>query len=327
MKTLFQIVVCLMFFLGRSQDYKEMISSGSYTVQDIQNAAELFLHLRTKGEEQAIKATNVGSITPFVCKMKLDYPKSPDYYNNTLQSYNAERNLLQQNSRMSSVASWEDLGPTNWNQTSGWNPGVGRITSIAFEENNDNHIIVGSQTGGVWKSTDGGTTWSVLTDNLSNIVVYSLAIDPTNANNYFWGTSSGIIFKSIDSGATWNQLADIGGGDINKILIDPTNTNKMYCSVQYGGIFKSTDAGVSWSRIHPEANTGFDIEFKPGDYNTVYASGSSFFKSTDSGNIFQIIQSDNSLASWTQDYVSGNTDWIKAVQIKIIRFLLKVVII
>ncbi|MGB0770535.1 MAG: VPS10 domain-containing protein, partial [Flavobacteriaceae bacterium] len=183
---------------------------------------------------------------------------------------------------------------------------------IAFEENNDNHIIVGSQTGGVWKSTDGGSTWSVLTDNLSNIVVYSLAIDPTNANNYFWGTSSGIIFKSIDSGATWNQLADIGGGDVNKILIDPTDTNKMYCSAQYGGIFKSTDAGVSWSRIHSEANTGFDIEFKPGDYNTVYASGNSFFKSTDGGNIFQIIQSDNSLASWTQDYVSGNTDWIKA---------------
>ena len=64
----------------------------------------------------------------------------------------------------------------------------------------------------------------------------------------------------------------------------------MYCSAQYGGIFKSTDAGVSWSRIHSEANTGFDIEFKPGDYNTVYASGNSFFKSTDGGNIFQIIQ-------------------------------------
>ena len=92
-------------------------------------------------------------------------------------------------------------------------------------------------------------------------------------------------------------------------VIDSANVLSMNVG---GGIFKSTDAGVSWSRIHSEANTGFDIEFKPGDYNTVYASGNSFFKSTDGGNIFQIIQSDNSLASWTQDYVSGNTDWIKA---------------
>ena len=312
MKAILQIVVCLMFFLGRSQDYKKMISSGSYTVQEIQNAAELYFASSDKGRGTGYKSYKRWEYNALRMQDESGFLKSPDYYNNTLESYNAERNLLQQNSRMSSVASWEDLGPTNWNQTSGWNPGVGRITSIAFEENNDNHIIVGSQTGGVWKSTDGGSTWSVLTDNLSNIVVYSLAIDPTNANNYFWGTSSGIIFKSIDSGATWNQLADIGGGDVNKILIDPTDTNKMYCSAQYGGIFKSTDAGVSWSRIHSEANTGFDIEFKPGDYNTVYASGNSFFKSTDGGNIFQIIQSDNSLASWTQDYVSGNTDWIKA---------------
>ncbi|MDA0317163.1 MAG: YCF48-related protein [Bacteroidetes bacterium] len=312
MKTILQIVASLLFFIGTSQDYKKMISSGNYTVQEIQNSAELYFASSDKGRGTGYKIYKRWEYNALRMQDESGFLKSPDYYYNILESYNAERNFLQQNSRMSSVASWEDLGPTNWNQTSGWNPGVGRITSIAFEEDNDNHIIVGSQTGGVWKSTDGGSTWSVLTDNLSNIVVYSLAIDPTNANNYFWGTSSGVIFKSTDSGATWNQLADIGGGDVNKILIDPTNTNKMYCSAQNGGIFKSTDAGVSWSLIHSEASTGFDIEFKPGDYNTVYASGNLFFKSTDGGNVFQIIQSDNSLTSWTQDYVSGNTDWIKA---------------
>ena len=65
-----------------------------------------------------------------------------------------------------------------------------------------------------------------------------------------------------------------GQGDVNKILIDPSNTNKLYCSAQNGGIFKSTDAGNNWSIIHPDATTGFDIEFKPEDYNTIYASGS-----------------------------------------------------
>ena len=112
----------------------------------------------------------------------------------------------------------------------------------------------------------------MLTDNLSNIVVYALAMDPTNSSTYFWGSSGGIIFKSIDSGATWSQLADVGNGRVNKILIDPTNTDKMYCSSEGGGIFKSTDAGVNWSLINPAAGNGYDIEFKPDDTNVIYDS-------------------------------------------------------
>ena len=261
----------LSFFLGSAQEYKKMIDSGTHTVSEIQLVAEAYFDVVGKGRGTGYKSYKRWEYNALRMQDENGFLKSPDYYYNTLENYNAYRNQLGQYGRMSSVASWEDLGPANWNQTSGWNPGVGRITSIAIEENNENHIIVGSQTGGVWKSTNGGTTWSVLTDNLSNIVVYSLAIEPTNASVYYWGTSSGIIFKSTDAGATWNQLADIGDGTVNKILIDPSNTSKMYCSAQNGGIFKSTDTGVNWSRIHPNANTGFDIEFKPGDYNTIYA--------------------------------------------------------
>ena len=184
------------------------------------------------------------------------------------------------------IANWEQLGPSSWNQTTGWNPGIGRITSIAIDPSDENHIIVGSPGGGVWKTTDGTTTWSALTDNLSNIRVYALTIDPTNSNVYYWGSSSGVIFKSSDAGATWNELADTGNGDVNKILINPSNPNQLFCSTEYSGVFQSTDGGTNWEKIHSDSSRGYDIEFKPGDLNTIYASGNLVFKSTDGGLTF-----------------------------------------
>ena len=87
--------------------------------------------------------------------------KTPEFYYNELQNYNALQNSESLFSR-TTVGTWEEMGPTYWNDTSGYNPGVGRITSIAVDESNLDHIIVGSRTGGVWKSLDGGNTWTGL---------------------------------------------------------------------------------------------------------------------------------------------------------------------
>jgi hypothetical protein len=81
----------------------------------------------------------------------------------------------------------------------------------------------------------------------------------------------------------------------------------MYCSVEYGGIYKSIDAGTTWTRIHASATNGFDIEFKPGDTNTIYASGSLFFKSVDGGTSFSMA---SGLGAWTHEYVTGTTNWV-----------------
>jgi photosystem II stability/assembly factor-like uncharacterized protein len=267
-----------------SQDYKQMISEGTYTVQEIQSVAEAhFAQVGTergKGykpykrwEYQALRHMDENGMLP-----------SPDQYYTELQNYNS---YLNENiAARTTVGAWEQLGPESWNATSGWNPGVGRITSVAVEPANPDHIIAGADTGGVWRSTDGGLSWVVLTDNLANLNVSSLTIHPTINTTYYWGSTSGTIFISTDSGSTWNILADTGNGNVNKLLIDPTNTNKMYCSVQSGGIYKSTDAGISWSKIIPSVSTGYDIEFKPGDTNIVFATGTSFYVSLDGGNSF-----------------------------------------
>uniref|UniRef100_UPI00404A3922 T9SS type A sorting domain-containing protein n=1 Tax=Gelidibacter sp. TaxID=2018083 RepID=UPI00404A3922 len=284
------LIFCLFAFNSWSQEYKRMMTAGTYTVQEIITEAEAYFTVRGKQrgtgynpykrwEYQALRNCDENGML-----------KTPEFYFNELENYN---NFLNQNNQAfraaADVGNWEELGPNYKNQSGGWNPGVGRVTSFAVDKTNQNHMIIGGESGGVWKTLDGGANWTVLTDNLSNLWVYALAIDPTNSSTYFWGSTSGNIFKSTDGGATWNLFADTGSGNVNKILIDPTNTNKMYCSVEGGGIFKSTNGGLNWSVINGSANNGYDVEFKPGDTNTIYASGNNVYLSTDGGTTFNQI--------------------------------------
>ncbi|WP_026753252.1 T9SS type A sorting domain-containing protein [Sediminibacter sp. Hel_I_10] len=302
------LIVFTFTFSGFAQEYLRMISSGDYSVQDIQVVAEAYFDQvgreRGKGykpykrwEYQALRRMDENGML-----------KSPEFYFNVLENYNSYLNTNFSAAR-TTVGSWEQLGPLDWNQTSGWNPGVGRITALSSESGNSEHLIIGANTGGVWKTLDGGNSWTVLTDNMSNLTVFALAIDPTNPSNYFWGSSEGTLFKSEDAGATWNLLSDLGDGNINKIIIDPSSPNKMYCTAQYGGIFKSTDSGATWDLIDGNPSNGYDVEFKPGDYNTIYASGNTFYKSTDGGNTFV---SPNGLNQWSQAYLSGSNNWSTA---------------
>jgi len=154
---------------------------------------------------------------------------------------------------------------------------------------------------------------------MSNIDVYSLAVAPDNNNTYFWGSTQGRVFKSTDGGTSWallngNSLIGSSSYDkVNKILIKPENTNIMYASVENEGVFRSTNGGVSWSKIHAESVRGYDIEFKPGNTNEVYATGNNFYKSTDNGITFTPFnEPDLSIrgTNWTQEMLSGNQEWI-----------------
>lgn len=298
-----------------SQEYRRMIANGSYTVQEIQEEAEAYFAIR--GTEKGTgfnpyKRWEYNALRTMDEDGKL---KSAEYYYNEMERYN---NYLNQNPQLfrTMVGNWAELGPMDWTQTSGWNPGVGRITSLAVDPTNTDHIVVGANTGGVWKTTNGGTSWTVLTDNLTNLVVSALALDPTNSSTYFWGSNGGTVFKSTDAGVTWNVLSSTGFGSVNKILIDPTNTTKMYMSVGGGGLYKSTNSGASWTIIHATATEGYDFEFKPGDPSTIYASGNSFYSSTDGGATFtQFIPPPpppSPLDPWTQEYENLTHDWTNA---------------
>ena len=267
-----------------SQEYLKMIDTGTYKVQDVIDSAEAYFAGKDKGrgtgykqfkrwEYNALRLVNEdGYITPISENIK-ELQRYNAYLNRTADS----REVLNDN--------WTELGPTSWNATSGWNPGVGRITGISVDATNPETMIIGANTGGVWKSTNGGQDWVPLNDNFTNLSVYSVTIDPTDSDTYYFGSTSGMIFKSEDAGATWTLMADISNSLINKILINPSDSDMIFASSQNAGTYRTTDGGSNWEEVTTDSN-GFDVEFKPGDLSVVYASGVGFHKSIDGGATF-----------------------------------------
>lgn len=182
---------------------------------------------------------------------------------------------------LAAPGTWKEMGPTKWNRTSGWNPGVGRITSISVHPLDTNLIYVTSPGGGIWKTTvGGGNNWTPLGDKTSNMMnMFAVAVDPINTSIVLSGNNGGNIFKSIDAGSTWTTVGT-SMGTIRKILFDPTNSNTIWAATTTG-IYKSVNAGSNWTRIITTSIE--DIEFQPGNTTVMYASGSNVFRSADGG--------------------------------------------
>jgi len=192
-------------------------------------------------------------------------------------------------------ANWQPLGPDSWNSI-GWNPGIGRINTIAEDPINTNIIYVGTPAGGCWKSHDYGLSWTPLTDHLSTLGVSGIAINHQNSNTVYIATGDGDgsdtysigVLKSNDGGNTWNTTGlnwtTSQSRKTYKIIMHPTDTNVLWAATD-NGLWKTIDAGVNW--ISTMNGTIRDIELNPGNPNTVYAcTGSIFYKSINGGDSF-----------------------------------------
>lgn len=196
---------------------------------------------------------------------------------------------------------WMNIGPSNYS---------GRILDIAWHPTNTNIIYVGSASGGLWKTTNGGTSWTPLTDDLASLAIGSVALDPTDPNIIYIGTGEGSfnvdavfgagVFKSTDGGATWNTTGlswtQSQNRAVNKIVIDPTNTQIIYaaCNSSVGGIYKSTNGGTTWTLYH----TGDvkDLEMHPDSSNVLYCANGYPWGGASNG----IYKSTNGGLTWTQ---------------------------
>jgi len=187
------------------------------------------------------------------------------------------------------------------NSVPGGGGGAGRINAIRPQPGSSSIFYGCAPAGGLWKTTDSGVSWSVLnTDYLDALGTTDVVIDPSNNNIIYLATGDGDagdtysigILKSTDGGATWSSTGlnwnVTQGRLINRLLIHPTNSNILLAATSLG-IYKSTNAGVSW--VLTNAGSYKDMEFKPGDPTVVYAAGTSFIKSTDSGDNFTTITS------------------------------------
>jgi len=149
----------------------------------------------------------------------------------------------------------------------------GRIAAIdAVHEGQRLTIYIGSASGGVWKSVNGGTTYKPVFDKQPVQSIGAIAIDPKNPKTVWVGsgeawtrnsTSVGNgIYKSTDGGDNWTNLGLPESERIAKILIDPTDTNTVYVCVPGKlwsdsadrGVYKTSDGGKTWSQILKGSN-------------------------------------------------------------------------
>ncbi|MEM9686456.1 MAG: hypothetical protein AAF934_05990, partial [Bacteroidota bacterium] len=167
----------------------------------------------------------------------------------------------------------------------------GRITDLEAHPENSRIIYAGTAGGGVWKSNDGGATFSsVFDEHCQSIGV--VAVDPGNPDNVVWAgtgetwtrnsTSVGDgLYKSIDGGANWKKVGFEKSDRISAIEINPANSNEMYIGVlgalwgdsEERGVYKSSDGGKTWDKIlYVDQKTGCsDLVIDPSDPNTLYA--------------------------------------------------------
>ncbi len=138
--------------------------------------------------------------------------------------------------------SWYFLAPSSWiNGASGYNPGVGRLNCVAFHPTSATTIFVGAPSGGMWKTTNDGGSWTNLCDGLPAIGVSGIVIHPTNANIIYILTGDGDggdtksigVLKSTNGGTTWETTGLSWGINENvrgyKLRMSPSNNSTFVC--------------------------------------------------------------------------------------------------
>lgn len=208
---------------------------------------------------------------------------------------------LHTNKYTTGSGNWSIVGPiSSPSNGTGQMNGNGRVSSIAFHPTDPNIIYVGAPSGGFWKTSDGGTTWTEFSNGLVRLGVSSIVIDPIDPNIIYIGTGDRDggdvpgygVWRSINGGVTWTaRNTGMGNRTINELLMDPTNSNIMVAAGSNGVIYRTTDAGATWTGSAALASNPKDIAFHPTNSNIVYASGTTFHKSTNGGATFTQITS------------------------------------
>lgn len=205
---------------------------------------------------------------------------------------------------------FRSIGPANMS---------GRVIDIAVNESNPYEFYVAAATGGLWKTSDNGTTFKPVFENQPVSSIGCVTVDQRNPQTIWLGTgeatnrqSSGWgdgVYKSTDGGTTWAHVGLRNTQRIARIVVDPSNSDIAYVASPghlWGpnaerGLFKTVDGGTTWTTVlKRDENTGvIDVAVDPSDSRIVYAAlyqhrrtpfgfvgggpGSGLYRSTDAG--------------------------------------------
>jgi hypothetical protein len=216
----------------------------------------------------------------------------------------------QLDSTLLSAFRWRPIGPANMG---------GRITDVEGIPSPSKTFYVAAAAGGVWKTTNAGTSFRPVFDNERVASLGDLAIAPSDTNVLYLGTGEedsrnsmspgGGVWKTTDGARTWKFIGLGATQQIGRIVVDPRDANVVYVAAlghawgpnRERGLYKSTDGGVTWqlAKFVSEKAGFVDVQLDPGNPDVVWASswervrgpyflysggpGSALWKSTDAG--------------------------------------------
>jgi photosystem II stability/assembly factor-like uncharacterized protein len=163
-------------------------------------------------------------------------------------------------SGLDAAGEWELRGPLNVG---------GRVADIVGDPANANKFYVGAASGGVWKTLDGGATFTPIFDNQGSLSTGALAIDPRDSNILYVGTGEASpgggsvtypgdgVWKTTDGGATWQHLGLEQTVTIGRIVVDPRTPSNVFVAATGNlfsrnvdrGVFRSQDGGLTWTKV------------------------------------------------------------------------------
>jgi hypothetical protein len=299
------------------KEYKAMMEDMSYNFYQVTEAAEKYFETHDKGKGsgwkgfQRWKAEHESKYYPSGRRDNVDPYFAEKAYSSFVEKYGEKGDFSN---------GWRDLGPYDANNiTSHYSAGIGRVECVWVDPNNDQHIYMGSRSGGFWKTNDGGLSWQNTTDFLPASGVNTMDASPTNPDSILINISnagSGVthgIYRSVDGGNTWTLTdfnpVELGWGGLGtndkiyKVIYHPIVPNMIYIGTSKG-LFRSNDNLNTWTQLLSSSDIT-DIDFHPTDPDVIYCYDD-YYWSNFQNQIFRSL--DRGITFNPSNTISGNND-------------------